>query len=50
MPEQHMTLVIEITDKIVSPDYRERRYPDFHILRMLVLLQTFREIVKLVAY
>ncbi len=42
MPEQHIPLIMQIMDKIVSPDDRKRKYTDLQILKVLVLLQIFR--------
>ena len=41
MPEKQIPLIMEIIDKIVSPDDRKRKYSDCQILKMLVLLHIF---------
>ena len=41
MPEQHIPLVMEIIDKIVSPDVRKRKYTDRQIVKLLIVLQIF---------
>ncbi len=41
MPSQHIPLIMEIIDNIVSPDQRRRKFSDRQILKMLVLLQIF---------
>ena len=41
MPEQHIPLIMEIIDNIVSPDERKRKYSDKQILKILILLQIF---------
>ncbi len=42
MPEQHILLIMEIIDKIVSPDDRKRKFTDRQIVKILILLQIFR--------
>ena len=39
MPEQHIPLIMELIDNIVSPDDRKRKYTDRQILKILILLQ-----------
>ena len=39
MPEQHIPLIIQIIDKIVSPDDRKRKYTDRQIVKVLIVLQ-----------
>ena len=41
MHEQHIPLVIQIIDKIVSPDDRKRKYTDRQIVKTLIVLQIF---------
>ncbi len=41
MPTQHIPLIMELIDNIVSPDQRRRKYTDRQILKILVLLQIF---------
>ena len=41
MHEQHIPLVIQIIDKIVSPDDRKRKYTDRQIVKVLIVLQIF---------
>ena len=41
MPEKHIPLIMEIIDKIVSPDNRKRKYTDRQILKVLIVLQIF---------
>ena len=41
MPEQHIPLIMEIIDKIVSPDERKRKFTDGQILKILIMLQIF---------
>ena len=41
MPEQHIPLIMEIIDNIVSPDERKRKYSNKQILKILILLQIF---------
>jgi len=38
---QHILLIMDIIDKIVSPDDRRRKYIDKQIIKILVLLQIF---------
>ena len=42
MPKQHIPLIMEIMDRIVSPDERKRKFTDRQILKILILLQIFR--------
>ena len=42
MPEQHIPLIMEFIDKIVSPDDRKRKFTDRQIVKNLILLQIFR--------
>ena len=42
MPEQHIPLIMEIIDRIVSPDDQKRKFTDRQILKILILLQIFR--------
>ena len=42
MHSQHVPMIMEIIDNIVSPDERRRKYSDRQILKVLVLLQLFR--------
>jgi hypothetical protein len=42
MPEQHIPLIMEFIDKIVSPDDRKRKFTDRQIVKILILLQMFR--------
>ena len=39
MPEYHIPLIMQIIDKMVSPDERRRKYTDRQILKILILLQ-----------
>ncbi len=41
MPEQHIPLIMELIENIVSPDHRRRKYSDRQILKILILLQIF---------
>ncbi|MCL4335582.1 MAG: hypothetical protein M1402_05750 [Candidatus Thermoplasmatota archaeon] len=41
MPTQHIPLIMELIDNIVSPDQRRRKYSDRQILKILILLQIF---------
>ena len=41
MHEQHIPLIIEIIDKIVSVDDRKRKYTDRQIVKILIVLQIF---------
>ena len=41
MPTQHIPLIMELIENIVSPDQRRRKYTDRQILKILVLLQIF---------
>ena len=41
MPQQHIPLIMELIDNIVSPDQRKKEYSDKQILKLLVLLQIF---------
>lgn len=41
MPEQHIPLVIQIIDNIVSPDNRKRKCKDRGIVKILFVLQIF---------
>ena len=41
MPEQHIPLIMEFIDKIVSPDERKRKFTDRQIVKILILLQIF---------
>ena len=41
MPEQHIPLIMELIDRIVSPDERKRKFTDRHILKILIPLQIF---------
>ena len=41
MSEQHIPLIMELIDNIVSPDHRRRKYSDWQILKILILLQIF---------
>ena len=41
MPTQHIPLIMELIDNIVSPHQRRRKYTDRQILKILVLLQIF---------
>ena len=41
MPSQQIPLIMEIIDKIVSPDDRKRKYTDRQIVKLLIVLQIF---------
>ena len=41
MPSQHIPLIMDLIDNIVSPDERKRKYSDKQILKILILLQIF---------
>jgi len=42
MQRAHIPLIMNMIDKIVSPDKRKRKYTDRQIVKILVLLQIFR--------
>jgi hypothetical protein len=42
MPEQHIPLIMDLIDNIVSPDERKRKFTDRQIMKILILLQIFR--------
>jgi len=41
MQRAHIPLIMNMIDKIVSPDKRKRKYTDMRIVKILMLLQIF---------
>jgi len=41
MPSKRIPLIMNLIDKIVSPDERKRKYTDRQIVKILMLLQIF---------